>query len=82
MLSGLIKFTLLLMGKFQSKVEQIESRTASWNGLCSTSEGPLYSVLSHCNNGCTNAPPCYVTRTVHRLPCCANLNVILTLCLP
>jgi hypothetical protein len=26
-----------------SKVEQIESRTASWNGLCSTSECPLYS---------------------------------------
>jgi hypothetical protein len=25
-----------------SKVEQIESQTASWNGLCSTFEGPLY----------------------------------------
>jgi len=30
------------MGKFNSKVEQIESRTTSWNGLCSTFEGPLY----------------------------------------
>jgi hypothetical protein len=39
---GLIQFTLLLMRKFNSKVEQIESRTASWNGLCSTFEGPLY----------------------------------------
>jgi len=29
------------MGKFNSKVEQIEIRTASWNGLCSTFEGPL-----------------------------------------
>jgi hypothetical protein len=28
---------------FNLKVEQIESRTASWNGLCSTFEGPLYS---------------------------------------
>jgi hypothetical protein len=26
---------------FNLKVEQIESRTASWNGLCSTFEGPL-----------------------------------------
>jgi hypothetical protein len=40
--NGLIQFTLFLMGKFNSKVEQIESRTASWNGLCSTFEGPLY----------------------------------------
>jgi len=31
------------MGKYNSKVEQIESRTASWNGLYSTFEGPLYS---------------------------------------
>jgi hypothetical protein len=30
------------MGKFNSKVEQIESRPASWNGLCSTFEGPRY----------------------------------------
>jgi len=30
------------MGKFNSKVEQIESRTASWNELCPTFEGPLY----------------------------------------
>ena len=42
-LNGLIQFTLFLVGKFNSKVEQIESRTASWNGLCSTSEGPLYN---------------------------------------
>jgi hypothetical protein len=27
---------------FNSQVEQIESRTASWNGLCSTFEGLLY----------------------------------------
>jgi hypothetical protein len=27
---------------FNSKIEQIESRTASWNGLCSTFEGPMY----------------------------------------
>jgi hypothetical protein len=40
--NGLIQFTLFLMGKCNSKVEQIESRTASWNGLCSTFEGPLY----------------------------------------
>jgi hypothetical protein len=40
--NGLIQFTLFLMGKFNSKVEQIESRIASWNGLCSTFEGPLY----------------------------------------
>jgi hypothetical protein len=39
--NGLIQFTLFLMGKFNSKVEQIVSRTASWNGLCSTFEGPL-----------------------------------------
>jgi len=36
------------MGKFNSKVEQIESRTASWNGLCSTFKGPLY--LDNCLN--------------------------------
>jgi hypothetical protein len=41
-LNGLIQFTLFLMGKFNSKVEQTESRTASWNRLCSTVEGPLY----------------------------------------
>jgi hypothetical protein len=41
-LNGLIQFSLLLMGKFNTKVEQTESRTASWNGLCSTLEGPLY----------------------------------------
>jgi hypothetical protein len=41
-LNGLIQFTLFLMGKFNSKVEQIESRTASLNGLCSTFEVPLY----------------------------------------
>ena len=41
-LNGLIQFTLFLMGKFHSKVEAIESRTASWNGFCSTFEGPLY----------------------------------------
>jgi hypothetical protein len=42
-LNGLIQFSLFLMGKFNSKVEQIERRTASWNGLCSTLEGPLYT---------------------------------------
>jgi hypothetical protein len=31
---------------FNSKVEQTESRTASWNGLCLTFEGPLYSVCA------------------------------------
>jgi hypothetical protein len=45
-LNGLIKFSLFLMGKFNSKVEQIESRTAFWNGLCSTLEGPLYNKTS------------------------------------
>ena len=35
------------MGKFNSKVEQIESQTASWNGLCSTFEGPLYFVSAN-----------------------------------
>jgi hypothetical protein len=30
------------MGKFNSKFEQIESRNASRNGLCSTFEGLLY----------------------------------------
>jgi len=47
-LNGLIQFTLFLMGKFNSKVEQIESRTASWNGLCSTFEGPLYTRNNTC----------------------------------
>jgi hypothetical protein len=41
-LNGLIQFALFLTGKFNSKVEQIESRTASWNGMCSSFEGPLY----------------------------------------
>jgi hypothetical protein len=43
----LIHFTLFLLGKFNSKVEQIESRTTSWNGLCSTFEGPLYIFAWH-----------------------------------
>jgi hypothetical protein len=30
------------MGKFNSKFEQLESRTVSWNGLCSKFEVPLY----------------------------------------
>jgi hypothetical protein len=30
------------MGKFNSKVEKLESRTVSWNGLCSKFEVPLY----------------------------------------
>jgi hypothetical protein len=47
--NGLIQFTLFLMGIFNSKVEQIESRTASWNGLCSTFEGPLYIFTSRHN---------------------------------
>jgi hypothetical protein len=46
--NGLIQFTLFLTGKFNSKVEQIESRTASWNGLCSTFEGPLYFASCVC----------------------------------
>ena len=41
----LIQFTLFLMGKFNLRFEQIESPTASWNGLCATFEGPLYSDL-------------------------------------
>jgi uncharacterized membrane protein len=41
-LNGLIQFTLFLMGKYNSKFKQIESRTASWNGLCSNFEGSLY----------------------------------------
>jgi hypothetical protein len=41
-LNGLIQFSLFIMGKINSRVEKIESRTASWNGLCSTLEGPLY----------------------------------------
>jgi hypothetical protein len=40
--TGLIQFTLFLMGKFNSTVEQLESRTVSWNGLCSKFEVPLY----------------------------------------
>jgi hypothetical protein len=40
--NGLIQFTLFLMGKFNSKVEQLESRTVSWNGLYSKFEVPLY----------------------------------------
>jgi hypothetical protein len=35
----LIQFTLFLMGKFNSKFEQLESRTVSWNGKF---EVPLY----------------------------------------
>jgi hypothetical protein len=31
-------------GKFNSKFEQLESRTVSWNGLCSSFEIPLYYV--------------------------------------
>jgi hypothetical protein len=41
-----IQFTLFLMGKFNSKIEKIESRTASLNGLCSTFEGSLYPALA------------------------------------
>ena len=48
-LNGLIQFTFFLTGKFISKVEQTESRTASWNGLCSTFEGPLYFLSSNAN---------------------------------
>jgi hypothetical protein len=40
--NGLIQFTLFKMRKFNSKVEQLESRTVSWNGLCSKFEVPLY----------------------------------------
>jgi hypothetical protein len=35
------------MGKFNSKVEQLEIRTVSWNGLCSKFEVPLYFRLCH-----------------------------------
>jgi len=42
--NGLIQFTLFLTGKFNLNVEQSESRTTSWNGLCSTFKGPLYFV--------------------------------------
>jgi hypothetical protein len=41
--NGVIQFTLFLMGKFNSKVEQLESRTVSWNELCSKFEVPLYN---------------------------------------
>jgi len=51
-LNELIQFTLFLMGKFNSKVEQIESRTASWNGLCSTFEGPLCVCVCVCVRVC------------------------------
>jgi hypothetical protein len=40
--NGLIQFTLFQMGKFNSNVEQLVSRTVSWNGLCSKFELPLY----------------------------------------
>jgi hypothetical protein len=40
----LIQYTLFLMGKFNSKVEQLKSRSVSWNGLCSKFEVPLYLV--------------------------------------
>jgi hypothetical protein len=51
--NGLIQFTLFLMGKFNSKVKQLESWTVSWNGLCSKFEVPLYSLfafiaVTHC----------------------------------
>jgi hypothetical protein len=39
--NGLIQFTLFLIGKFNSKVEQLESRTVSWNELFSKLEVPL-----------------------------------------
>jgi hypothetical protein len=45
-LNGLIQFTLFITWKFNSKVEQIESRTVSWNGLCSTFEGSLYLICA------------------------------------
>jgi hypothetical protein len=38
---------------FNSKVEQTESQTASWNGLCSTFEGPLYYVSLATNQQCS-----------------------------
>jgi hypothetical protein len=38
-------YSIVRLMPFNSKVEQIESRTASWNGLCSTFEGPLYVVM-------------------------------------
>jgi hypothetical protein len=36
--------SIVLLMPFNSKVKQIESQTTSWNGLCSTFEGPLYFV--------------------------------------
>jgi len=50
-LNGLIQFTLFLMGKFNLKFEQTESRTTSWNGLCSTFDGPLYYVSHYYTAG-------------------------------
>jgi len=40
------------MGKINSKVEEIESRTASWNGFSSTFEGPLYMRFDCLYNFC------------------------------
>jgi hypothetical protein len=42
--NGLIQFTLFQIGKFNSKVEQLVSRTVSWNGLCWKFEVPFYHV--------------------------------------
>jgi len=51
------------MGKFNSKVEKIESLTASWNGSCSTFEGPLYYNIT------LNIPTCFDTQgTTFREP--------------
>jgi hypothetical protein len=48
--NGLIQFTLFLIGKSNSKVEQLESRTVSWNGLCSKFEVPLYFCSGNIND--------------------------------
>jgi hypothetical protein len=78
--NGFIQFTLFLMGKFNSKVEQIESRTASWNGLCSTFEGPLYIVLLQSHYAAIT-----LTTSVQRLYPHSTKHAILSkywLCLP
>jgi hypothetical protein len=50
--NGLIQFTLFLMGKFNSKVEQLERRTVSWNGLCSKFEVQLYIIMLRYKHPC------------------------------
>jgi hypothetical protein len=54
------------MGKFNSKVEQLESRTVSWNELRSKFEVPLYSgieVLIPMTRNSTVIVPCSLEKT-------------------